>query len=475
MNLVKFLDYVPVEAQFASIRSVRERTYSLQARDGRPEKLYTVEDLGYMVEVMYGNHLSYAATPSLEPSNLKSAFDQALQTAKKAQAFKMLGLEPNKIRFPEKGTYHPKGGELPGAEDLKGVMDYLVQSNQKLKVSDQIINTQSMLFTTELEVHYVSTLGAEISQLVHMMGLDAVAMAKGNGTIQKRSSGLATRQGNFKSIRWNDFIEDCTLIGNEAIELLSADQCPEAVMDLLLHPDQLYLQIHESIGHPLELDRILGDERNYAGWSFIKPEDFGTLVYGSPLLNVTFDPMVPGEMASYAFDDAGQRAQREFLIQNGKLLRGLGGSESQARSAIPGVANLRSSSWNRPPIDRMANINIEPGQSTLNDMIGSVEKGVLMNTNRSWSIDDYRNKFQFGCEYGKLIENGKITKTIRNPNYRGTTLNFWRGLKAVGNKELQQVWGSPYCGKGEPNQMVRVGHACPSCLFTGVEVFGGVQ
>jgi predicted Zn-dependent protease len=233
------------------------------------------------------------------------------------------------------------------------------------------------------------------------------------------------------------------------------------------------LQIHESIGHPLELDRILGDERNYAGSSFVKLSDFGTLVYGSPLMNVTFDPTVTGELGGYAFDDAGMPAQREFLIQEGLLLRGLGSLESQARAQVPGVANFRATSWNRPPIDRMANLNLEPGTSTFAEMIADIEYGVYMESNRSWSIDDYRNKFQFGCEYAKLIQNGQFVKTLRNPNYRGITNPFWRSLVKVGDRSTFGMYGTPFCGKGEPNQVIRVGHASPTCVFKNIEVFGG--
>jgi predicted Zn-dependent protease len=235
----------------------------------------------------------------------------------------------------------------------------------------------------------------------------------------------------------------------------------------------MMLQIHESIGHPLEIDRILGDERNYAGWSFVKPQDFGRLQYGSPLMNVSFDPTVAHEFASYAFDDNGVEARKEFLVKDGLLVRGLGGIESQARSSLPGVANARACSWNRPPIDRMANLNLEPGTSSLAEMIASIDRGVLMQTNRSWSIDDFRNQFQFGCEYAKLIENGKIVKTVRNPNYRGVTVSFWNSLKKVGDRSTFGVFGTPNCGKGEPNQMIHVGHASPACLFEAVEVFGG--
>jgi len=244
-------------------------------------------------------------------------------------------------------------------------------------------------------------------------------------------------------------------------------------MDVLLMPDQMILQIHESIGHPLELDRILGDERNFAGTSFVTPDMFGTYRYGSPLLNVTFDPTVGEELGSYGWDDDGAKAEKVHLIRAGILERPLGGAISQARSGLPGVANARADGWNRPPIDRMANLNLEPGDATLDGMIAGIERGVLMETNRSWSIDDSRNKFQFGCERGRVIEKGKLGPVVKNPNYRGISANFWRSLKAVGNAETVQVLGTPHCGKGEPSQIIRVGHASPPCVFGDVAVFGG--
>jgi predicted Zn-dependent protease len=276
-----------------------------------------------------------------------------------------------------------------------------------------------------------------------------------------------------------EFVEDYDIeteakqISLQAIELLEADQCPTEISDLVLAPDQMMLQIHESVGHPLELDRILGDERNFAGSSFVSLEDFGTLQYGSELMNIIFDPTVDNQLASYNYDDGGMPATKEHLIKDGILVRGLGGIESQIRSGIDGVSNLRASSWNRIPIDRMANINLEPGISTKEEIIGSIERGVFMESNRSWSIDDYRNKFQFGCEYGKLIENGELTKVVKNPNYRGITNQFWRSLSMTGNIDTYEIFGTPNCGKGEPNQVERVGHASPLCKFDKVQVFGG--
>ena len=200
---------------------------------------------------------------------------------------------------------------------------------------------------------------------------------------------------------------------------------------------------------------------------------FGTYRYGSELLNVVYDPTRPDQLASYAFDDDGQPAQREYIIERGLLKRPLGGVTSQVRAGLPGVANARACSWNRPPIDRMANLNLDPGESTFEEMVAAIQHGVYMETNCSWSIDDSRNKFQFGCERGQLIENGKLTQVVKNPNYRGISATFWRNLKMVGNQDMFRVMGTPNCGKGEPNQAVRVGHASSACMFADVEVFGG--
>jgi predicted Zn-dependent protease len=242
---------------------------------------------------------------------------------------------------------------------------------------------------------------------------------------------------------------------------------------VLLAPDQMVLQIHESIGHPLELDRILGDERNFAGTSFVTTDMFGHYQYGSELLDITFDPTRPEELASYAFDDEGSPAEKTYLIRHGVLERPLGGAISQVRAGLPGVANARAAGWNRPPIDRMANLNLEPGNATFDELVASVEHGVMMETNSSWSIDDSRNKFQFGCERARMIENGELGAVVKNPNYRGISAGFWRSLARVGNADTVRVLGTPYCGKGEPGQTVRVGHASPACIFTGVDVFGG--
>src|SRR5690606_12075292 len=277
-------------------------------------------------------------------------------------------------------------------------------------------------------VHWAATLDASVvSQRLWVDGetvseqtaryvvpnLEATAADDGRAqtrTLAGQYNGFC-RQGGVDGLRDSGFIGGGARVCDEALELLHAPNCPDGVRDLLLSPDQMMLQIHESIGHPLELDRILGDERNFAGTSFVTPEMFGSYRYGSPLLDVSFDPGVPGEVASYAVDDDGGVAQPVCLIEKGVRRRALGGELSQLRARalgwpIDGVAAARASGWHRPPIDRMANLNLAPGDAPMREMVAAVERGIWMQTNASWSIDDARDKFQFGCEWARLIEDG---------------------------------------------------------------------
>ena len=238
--------------------------------------------------------------------------------------------------------------------------------------------------------HYVSSNGSDVKQDFLMLEFDLSATAVDGQIQQTRTFGGmrgTCRQAGMEFIDQMEILAHANKIGEQALELLDADETPTGEMDIVIAPDQMMLQIHESVGHPLELDRILGDERNFAGSSFVNLEDFGTLQYGSELMNIVFDPTVDNQLASYNYDDGGMPATKEHLIKDGILVRGLGGIESQIRSGIDGVSNLRASSWNRIPIDRMANINLEPGVSTKEEIIGSIERGVYMESNRSWSID----------------------------------------------------------------------------------------
>jgi predicted Zn-dependent protease len=465
------------QAEWIGLRQVTEVTTYRGARDGKPVTNYRETSRGVMVEVLAGGSFAYAASPVIDRAGIQRAADLALAQAlslgdRGVYAFgvKERPRATGRIEFPRKVPIE----SVPAAE----WNERLVRVCGALQVSDKVVRSTAVVRFVESETLLVSTSGSESEQRWSFVTTDFAATAQAPGVTQRRSDrGHSARssQAGAEAFDLETALERSRVVGEQAVELLSAEECPTGTRALVLAPDQMMLQIHESIGHPLELDRILGDESNYAGVSFVRPEDFGRLRYGSSLMNVTFDPTVAGEFASYAFDDCGLPAQREYLIREGLLLRGLGGAESQARSGLPGVASTRACSWNRAPIDRMANLNLEPGESSFDEIVASVEDGVYMEANRSWSIDDRRLKFQFGCEYAKRILGGKIVGTLRNPNYRGVTVPFWNALRMVGSAQTLGVYGTPHCGKGEPNQVIRVGHASPVCLFDQVEIFGGAS
>lgn len=473
-DLAATLNDLNCAGDWLGLRYVHERTTTRMARNGQPEMNQRSHSQGVMVEVLAQGQFSYAATHSLKLEAIQAAVDRAYHQAIAAAPWQCHPFTSAARQNP-RGQYHTPLSQPLNALSPGDINDLLIQLCEHLKVSDQIVQTRALIQTVETESHWVSSAGGDIQQTLVQVMSDYGATAQDGDEVQHRSDhGLLARsyQGGLESIDPEISLNRAVNVGHQAVELLQAQECPSMTTTLVLAPDQMMLQIHESIGHPLELDRILGDERNYAGSSFIKLTDFGQKVYGSELLNVTFDPTIPEELASYGYDEAGLKAERTYLIKEGKLLRGLGSLESQLRSQVPGVANFRASSWNRPPIDRMANLNLEPGTQSFQEMIASIERGVYMESNRSWSIDDYRLKFQFGCEYARLIENGKLTRTLRNPNYRGTTPTFWQNLIAVGDRQTMGIFGTPFCGKGEPNQAIRVGHASPVCAFADIQVFG---
>tara|TARA_B100002052_G_C15882927_1_gene600255 strand:+ start:2968 stop:4392 length:1425 start_codon:yes stop_codon:yes gene_type:complete len=471
-DLKSALNSIDVSADWIGLREVRETKTFRSIRDLNPQSNAKVDSHGVMVEVLSQGQFGYAATNDLTVGGINKAAKKALNNANIASSKSLFKFNPD-VRPKAVGNYRSPYVKDALALSPGEINEVLMKSNNFLKSSDKVISASSMAMMVETEFNYVCTNGSEANQQFLILITDQSVNVKDGDVIQRRSMGRMGHQMGLEVLDEDVVMNNCEKILSEALELLSAEECPDEKMDIVIAPSQMVLQIHESIGHALEIDRILGDERNYAGWSFVRLEDFGSLKYGSDIMNITFDPTIPNEMASYMFDDGGMAAKKEYLIKDGLLLRGLGGMESQARSNTPAVANFRASSWNRAPIDRMANLNLEPGDSSLEDMISSVERGIYVETNKSWSIDDYRNKFQFGMEYGRMIENGKLTKTVKNPNYRAVTTPFWNSLKMVGDQSTFEVFGTPNCGKGEPNQVIRVGHATPACLFENIEVFGG--
>ncbi|MEM9150036.1 MAG: TldD/PmbA family protein [Cyanobacteria bacterium P01_F01_bin.3] len=474
-HLTAALEQIDIPADWIGIRAMQEVSSWRAMRDGYPQQNDHGLSQGAMVEVLAAGQFGYSATNQLTFESLRKAAQQAYNQAIATSQWAIYRFT-QAVRPPVKGSYISPCVNTFDGMGVGEINDLLRQLCKHLKVSTAVVRTSAIARTHNVDTWFVSSNGSQIHQKLAMVESHLGAIAQAPGVTQSRTdNGYLARsyQGGWERFTEDDLWERATRIGQQAVALLEAPDCPDESTTLVLAPDQMMLQIHESVGHPLELDRILGDERNYAGGSFVKPKDFGSLVYGSKLMNITFDTGLEGELASYEFDDTGTPSERAYLIRDGILQRGLGGLESQRRLNVPGVACTRACSWNRPAIDRMANINLEPGETEFESMISSIESGVYMESNRSWSIDDQRQKFQFGCEYARKIENGQLTTLLKNPNYRSTTPKFWSSLAQVGDGKTFKVYGTPYCGKGEPNQLIRVGHASPVCAFEDIEIFGG--
>ncbi|MEG2155755.1 MAG: TldD/PmbA family protein [Burkholderiaceae bacterium] len=462
---------------YCALRVVEETSEETSVRQDVAEPTRTALDRGAMVTVIDGDGLGYAATSDFSDAGLQAAIDRARELARLSQ-----GRSVFKGRTPELPAPHGHYASptvrpltLSKAERIELLMD----ESRACKIDDRIVDWAASLWNIRSRQLIVTADGGQALQEFDFTIPSLHVVAHHAGLTQVRSWGGRyngfCQQGGFEVLERSGFFGAGARTADEALQLIAAPNCPSGTMDVILMPDQMMLQIHESIGHPLELDRILGDERNYAGTSFVTLDMFGHYQYGSELLNVTYDPSREIEFAAFAFDDEGSPAQREHVIRAGRLVRPLGGASSQQRAGIDGVATTRACSWNRPPIDRMSNLNVEPGTRSLAQMIESIEDGVLMKTNVSWSIDDSRNKFQFGCEMGQRIRNGQLAEVVRNPNYRGISATFWRSLAMVGDESTLEVMGTPYCGKGEPNQVIRVGHASPACKFSDIDVFGAAR
>ncbi len=470
----RFRAALPSEIDFCSLRYTEETIETITFRKGILQPLSESSDAGVMVIVHHDGGLGYAASVDTSVSGIKRTIEKAKDWACRSKNNMLFSTKSFAMQHP-KGSYKTQVQTSWTSLGIPEKLDMLQNVEKRLALDPKIVDTSASIMSIRNTTTYLTSGGGEVVQELEMLAPDMRAVANVGTETQIRSFGSRgmSQQGGAEILDRVGFFQAPEQIATEALQLLDAPDCPSWSMDLLLCADQMMLQIHESIGHPLEIDRILGDERNYAGTSFVTLDMFGSYQYGSPLLNVTFDPTLAHEFASYLYDDHGTKAEKRFLIKDGLLVAGLGGAISQVRAQIPGVANSRSSSWNRPPIDRMANLNVEPGEQSMSELIGSIERGVLMRTNTSWSIDDSRNKFQFGCEFGQYIEDGQVKHTVKNPNYRGISATFWRNLRALGDRSTFEVLGTPYCGKGEPNQIIRVGHASPACIFSNVEVFGG--
>jgi TldD protein len=466
---------VAAGAGYADVRWVREETEGLTVVDGRVDDLEAEESSGLGVRVLVDGRWGFAASAVLDPARARDLAGRAVEVARASAAAggERVRLAPAE---PAVASWATPVGRDPFAVPLAERVDLLLAACDAQRSVAGVAHAKATVDLWRRRTVLWSTEGARVDQTVTQTGAGIEATAVGDGDLQHRSWPNSFR-GQFQAGGW-EVVDAADLVGNaprvaaEAVQLLAAPVLPERVTTVILDGQQLSLQVHESVGHPLELDRILGMEAAYAGTSFVGPDDLGRLRYGSPAMSVTADATTPGGLGTFAFDDEGVPAQRSPLVADGVVAGFLTSRETTTDGAASGGA-MRADGWGAMPLIRMTNVHLEPGQGTLDELVADTADGVLLSVNRSWSIDDRRVNFQFGVEAAWEIRGGRLGRLYRNATYDGRTTELWGSLDAVCGPGEWVVWGVPNCGKGQPYQNARVGHGAAPARFRGVHV-GGV-
>ena len=465
-------------ADYADVRVVDERGRALATKNGKIGNASESRSQGFNVRVLVDGAWGFASSADLGRAPVESTAAQAVAIARASAKVKQkdVQLVPEKAVTAEWSTPHKID---PFSISIEQNLALLQKIDSELRsVKGVTLAETNMNFRRE-EVWFFSSAGANIHQTKVTTGAGYVAYSFAGSEIQKRSYpnsfGGQWQNKGYELIDELKLVENARRIGEEAVALHSADQCPQGVFDIILESSQLGLQIHESVGHPIELDRVLGMEANFAGTSFLTLDKLRTLKYGSELVNVVADARQehgPG-LGTFAFDDEGVSAQCTPIISNGLFTGYLSSRETAALIGLQrSGGTLRAESWNRLPMIRMTNISILPGEKPLTgeQLISSTDHGILFQTNRSWSIDDKRYNFQFGTEIGWEIKSGKRARMLKNPSYSGITTEFWNSMDAICSRDEWTLWGTPNCGKGQPQQVMGTGHGAAPARFKKVKV-----
>jgi TldD protein len=465
-------------ATYADVRVIDERSRALATKNGKIANASDTRSQGFNVRVVVDGAWGFASSADLDRASVEGTAAQAVAIARASAKVKQkdVRLVPEKPATAEWTTPHKID---PFSTSIEQNLALLQNVDSELRsVKGVTLAETNMNFRRE-EQWFFSSEGANIHQTKFTTGAGYVAYSFAGSEIQKRSYpnsfGGQWQNKGYELIDELKLVENARRIGEEAVALHSADQCPEGAFEIILESSQLGLQIHESVGHPIELDRVLGMEANFAGTSFLTLDKLRTLKYGSELVNVVADARQehgPG-LGTFAFDDEGVPAQCTPIISNGLFT---GYLSSRDTAALIGLqrsgGTVRAESWNRLPIIRMTNISILPGEKPLSfeQLIASTDHGILYQTNRSWSIDDKRYNFQFGTEIGWEIKNGKRARMLKNPSYSGITTEFWNSMDAICSRDEWTLWGTPNCGKGQPQQVMGTGHGAAPARFRKVKV-----
>ena len=465
-------------ASYVDVRVVNDRSRALATKNGKIGNASDSQSLGMSVRALVNGAWGFASSADLGRKAVEATAARAIEIAKASARVKQsdVVLAPEKPVTADWTTPHKID---PFSTSIEQNLTLLEKIDAELRSVKGVTLAETNLNFRREEQWFYSSEGADIHQTKYTTGAGYVAYAFAGSEIQKRSYpssfGGQWQNKGYELIDELRLIENARRIGEEAVALHSAEQCPAGKFDIILESSQLGLQIHESIGHPIELDRVLGMEANFAGTSFLTLEKLRTLKYGSELVNVVADARQehgPG-LGTFAFDDEGVPAQCTPIITNGLFTGYLSSRETASLIGLQrSGGTLRAEGWNRLPIIRMTNISILPGEKplTLEQLISSTDHAVLFQTNRSWSIDDKRYNFQFGTEIGWEIKNGKRIRMLKNPSYSGFTTGFWNAMDAICSRDEWTLWGTPNCGKGQPQQVMGTGHGASPARFRGVKV-----
>ena len=459
---------------YADVRHERHLHESLLVEQGKVSSISLSESAGLGIRALIKSSWGFASTPHLTPRSLKQTVEKALGLAKAASA---LNRGPRALACvsPVKATHRSSWEIDPFEVPLSKKLDYLLWANTTLLGPSAIQRASAHMDSYKHQKLFGSTEGSFIDQQIIECGAALQVIAQHGNEIQLRSFPNshhgALAQAGFEYVKQLDLVGGAKRAQQEVLQLLRAQTPRAGATTIILDPTQVVMQLHESCGHPAELDRVLGQELSYAGGSFLKPECLGQLRYGSPAVSIVADATIPGGVGSFGFDDEGVPAQRTELVRHGLFVGYLSSRESAARLKLTASSGaMRAESWGGPPLVRMTNVNLEPGEATLEDLLRGIKRGYLLSTNKSWSIDDQRLNFQFTTEIGWEITHGKLGAIIQNPLYTGITPAFWGRCTGVGRREDWRLWGVPNCAKGEPMQLMHVGHGASYARFDSVLV-----
>ncbi|MEM3699821.1 MAG: TldD/PmbA family protein [Candidatus Bathyarchaeia archaeon] len=461
-------------ASYADIRISEILNESLTVKNGEPETVSFSQSKGFGVRVIVGGAWGFAGSVDVNKEEISKTVDRAVSIAKASALLKKKEAVLIKEKA-QKGKYSTSFKKDPFKIPLEEKLNVLVQAGQILKNYSPLIKASYAFYHGFRENKlFMSSEGSQINQQITWCGGGISAIGVKNGEMQSRSYPSPFR-GDFATSGY-EFFESLALVdhaeevGKELLMLFEAEKCPSGELDLILQGDQLALQIHESCGHPTELDRVLGTEADYAGTSFLTPEKLGKFRYGSEKVNIVADATVPKGLGTFGFDDEGVPAKKVYLIKEGIFVGYQSSRETAAELNLKeSSGGMRADSPLALPIIRMTNINLLPGEWKAEEIVEDTKDGILITTNRSWSIDDKRVNFQFGTEIGWKIKNGSREKMIKNPTYMGVTPQFWGSCDAVSMDDWK-MWGTPNCGKGVPGQVMYVGHGCGTARFRKVRV-----